>query len=131
MSILWKKATLKYHPRESEDLFAENECLDKDSLIPPDCDETVCNETEPDQHVMYSIQKADLKDYSGKSPDVDSGSNFAFLKMSDASGNIRLVQKTTLCWFSEEQTRKMSNDRVLRIRQLTFFPNPQDLSLEK
>lgn len=120
--------------RESEYLFAEDECLDEDSLIPPDCYETDPYEIEPDQHdieVLNSIQQADFKDYSEKLSDVDSGSNFAFLKISDSNGNIRLVQKTTLCWFLEEQTRKMSNDRVLRVRQLTSFPESQRLVVRK
>ncbi|KAK4015228.1 hypothetical protein OUZ56_030213 [Daphnia magna] len=56
------------------------------------------------------------------------------LELVDDEGNMRLFQKRTLCWFLEEQTRKMSSDRILRVRQLMSFPDSRKLvvkSVEK
>ena len=41
----------------------------------------------------------------------------SYVSLPSADGHRRVVRKTTLCWFLENPTRKLSNDRTLRVMQ--------------
>jgi hypothetical protein len=75
--------------------------------------------------VLDSLQDAELKDFSSHSKD-QSTSSFAFVKLADAEGNMRLVLIRT-CWFLETQMKKMSSDRNLEMWQLLSFPDAQKI----
>ncbi|KAK4028127.1 hypothetical protein OUZ56_017305 [Daphnia magna] len=51
----------------------------------------------------------------------------AFVKISDSEANVRIVQKKTVCWFLESGLKKISNDRILRVRQLATFVDVRKL----
>lgn len=65
---------------------------------------------------MPSIQNIQLKDYTGKlnRTHIDERSSYAEIR--SATGKKMLVRKTSLCWLLRKETRKVSNDRLLRVR---------------
>lgn len=83
-----------------------------------------------DIQVFKSLHQATFKDFSShlsSSPlkGSDEETPPAFVKLADSDGNVRLVRKSTMCWYLEDGMRKMSNDRILRVRQLASFADTQ------
>jgi hypothetical protein len=109
-------------------------------------DETECDSY--DLQVLSSLHQANFKDLSerisaqtvtipiteetqgSQRSSVETSvkpAHCGFVNISDSEGNIRLVPKKTICWFLENGINKMSNDRVLRIRQLASFTDTRKL----
>ena len=65
--------------------------------IDDECEETEEEQDPCDVDVLRSLQGADVKDFTDHFKD-QSSSSFAFVKLTDAEGNLRLVQIRTLCW---------------------------------
>jgi L-rhamnose mutarotase len=89
-------------------------------------EETTSDQDPCDLEMLKSLQQANLKDFTNHFKDP-SKNLFAFVQLVDDEGNMCLVQKRTLCWFLEEQTRKMSIDHILRVRQLMSFHDSRKL----
>lgn len=65
---------------------------------------------------MPDPRNIQLKDYSGKlkCSTVDERSGYAELQ--SATGRKIIVRKTSLCWLLRNESRKVSSDRLLRVR---------------
>lgn len=65
---------------------------------------------------MPNLQNIQLKDYTGKlnKTHIDERSSYAEIR--SATGKKILVRKTSLCWLLRKESRKVSSDRLLRVR---------------
>ncbi len=127
-----------YGRRLKQNKITETELQDEDEEDQHE-EFTFNGEEEEDEHdnhdlqVLRSLHQANFMDFSGKNLPSDGDdpnedlSKSGFVKLPDSDGNIRLVKKSTLCWFLENGIRKMSNDRVLRVRQLASFADTRRL----
>ncbi|KAK4009280.1 hypothetical protein OUZ56_018396 [Daphnia magna] len=142
--------------RIRNNIIPENDFQDSDDDENPIEGDNLSDETESDSYdlqVLRSLHQASFKDFSERLshqsftiplPEGNQSSNgaaaegakekfspSAFVNILDLEGNTRLVQKTTICWFLGSGFRKMSNDRILRVRQLATFADTRKLIVNK
>lgn len=74
----------------------------------------------PDSHdldVLRSIHEAEFRDYSSKLINAKkTAMSHHFLNIPGSTGAMRLVRKSTIVWFCENNVRRLSNDRNFRVR---------------
>ena len=116
-----------------EDVALEDD--DEDDLLNQDShDMQVCG---PILQMIHEAKFRDFSQYFSSQPtcseENEDGPSVpsAFVKIPDADGNMRLVQISTVCWLLENGMQKMSNDRVLRVRQLASFNDSRRLAVTK
>lgn len=68
---------------------------------------------------LYSLpdlKNIQLKDYTGKYKHKNIGEESPYVEMNNAAGNRVVVKKTSLCWLLREESQKLSNDRIERVK---------------
>lgn len=70
---------------------------------------------------MPDPRNIQLKDYSEKLINIDERSPYALLD--STKGKKVVVRKTSLCWLLRNESRKLSSDRLIRVRSEKKYPN--------
>jgi len=91
---------------------------DDDLLHDSDAEED--EELEKDLEVLTALGVANLKDFSSG---PGSKSN-RFVEIMNRNGEAKLVKKSSVVWFLENNVQRISSDRAYRFRQLNFFGRP-------
>jgi len=136
-----------YGQRLRNNLILEDELQDDEEDTPLVDYSSDGDEPEDDDHghqVLKSLHQANFREFGdtvdstpsdpselSKRRQCSEPSNSQFVGLPDSDGRIRRVKKSTLCWFLESNIPKMSNDRVLRVRQVASFVNSHNLITKK
>lgn len=74
------------------------------------------HENDETSFVIPDLRNIKLRDYNGKlkSRTVDERSIYA--EITNATGNKVIVKKSSLCWLMRDENKKMSNDRLGRVK---------------
>jgi len=134
-----------YGKRLRNNLILDDELQDDEEDTPLVDYSSDGDEPEDDDHglqVLKSLHQASFRDF-GETVDTTQSdpsellckslesTNHQFVSLPDSDGRIRRVKKSTLCWFLESNIPKMSNDRLLRVRQLASFVDSRSLIVKK
>lgn len=77
---------------------------------------------EVDDATLKRLTEANLPNYSHVVPTVSDGSHYIDIVNSD--GIRKVFKKTTVVWYFDEELRKQSSDRSIRVRQEASVPRP-------
>lgn len=93
-------------------------------IIPHETKLTQVKRNKPILNIRENIAEFDLsniklKDFTGKLKDTDIDSISPYVEIMNNYGERTIVKKTSLCWLLREDCRKLSSDRLLRVRNPT------------
>jgi len=91
---------------------------DDDLLHDSDAEED--EELEQDMEVLTALGVANLKDFSSGSGSKSS----RFVEIMSRDGEAKLVKKSSVVWFLENNVQRISSDRAFRFRQLNYLGRP-------
>jgi hypothetical protein len=77
---------------------------------------------EVDEETLKRLADANLPNYSHVVPTVSDGSRY--IEIVDSARKRKVFKKTTVVWYFDEELRKQSNDRSIRVRQEASVPRP-------
>lgn len=76
------------------------------------------------KHIKFTasdLKNIQLKNYGQKISPYDISTTGPYVNVELTNGNITIVKNTSLCWLFENECKKLSNDRPLRV--MTSTPN--------
>lgn len=109
---------------DSEDLNDPDDMYSDDDELSQDVQSSVKDvgegeseeELRKDLHTLSELSgPINLKDYDAFGVDINE--NSPYCAVSDASGNVKIVRKPSLCWLLSKDKHSLSSDRLTRVKQ--------------